>query len=79
MSFNFADYFGSQLSVYLKAHVEGQKSDAQIVDQHEASAGVRLSVFHVLGSHPHDQEVDDCECKGWWVIVKQEHSLHPLI
>lgn len=60
-------------------HVEGQEREAQIVEHQEASAGVRLPVFHVLGPHPHDQKVHDCECKGWWVVVEQQPSSHPLI
>lgn len=66
-------------SVYLIEHVEGQEREAQIVDHQEASAGVRLPVFHVLGPHPHNQKVHDCECKCWWVVVQQQPSPHPLI
>lgn len=76
-------HFNTSLSagqpVYLIEHVEGQEREAQIVEHQEASAGVRLPVFHVLGPHPHDQKVHDCECKGWWVVVQQQPSLHPLI
>lgn len=76
-------YFNASLSaeqsVYLIEHVEGQECEAQIVEHQEASAGVRLPVFHVLGPHPHDQKVHDCECKGWGVVVQQQPSTHPLI
>lgn len=61
----------SLFSVYLIEHVEGQECKAQIVEHHGASAGVRLPVFHVLRPHPYDQKVQDCECKGWWVVVEQ--------
>lgn len=60
-------------------HVEGQECETQIVEHQEASAGVRLPVFHVLGPQPHDEKVHDCECKGWRVAVQQEPSPDPLI
>lgn len=68
---HFATSLSAKQPVYLIEHVEGQESEAQIVEHQEASAGVRLPVFHVLGPHPHDQKVHDCECKGWWVVVEQ--------
>ena len=75
----FSTSLYAALYVYLVEHVEGQECEAQIVEHQEASAGVRLPVLHVLGPHPHDQEVHDCEGKGWWVVVEQQPSLHPLI
>lgn len=68
-------YFNTSLSaersVYLIEHVERQECEAQIVEHQDASAGVRLPVFHVLGPHPHDQKVHDCQCKGRRVVVEQ--------
>lgn len=70
---------GPETSVYLVEHVEGQQREAQVVDHHGTSAGVRLPVLHVLGPHPHDQEIEDCQRKGCWVVVQQQPASHPLI
>lgn len=67
------------MSVHLVEHVEGQQREAQVVDHHGTSAGVRLPVLHVLGPHPHDEEIDDCQRKGCWVVVQQQQASHPLI
>lgn len=45
---------------HLIEHIEGQDREAQIVDQEETPARHRLSVSHVLGPHPYDQQVHDC-------------------
>lgn len=70
---------GAETSVYLVEHVEGQQREAQVVDHHGSSAGIRLPVLHVLGPHPHNQEIDDRQRKGWWVMVQQQPASHPLI
>lgn len=64
---------------YLKEHVEGQESEAQIVKHKDASTGVWLPTFHVLGPHPDNQKVHDCQSKGWWVVVQQQPASYPLI
>lgn len=67
------------MSVHLVEHVEGQQRQAQVVDHHGSSAGVRLPVLHVLGPQPHDQEIDDRQRKRWRVVVQQQQASHPLI
>lgn len=61
----------SEQSVYPVEHVKRQECEAQIVEHQDASAGVRLPGLHVLGPHPHNQKVRDCQCKGWQVVVEQ--------
>lgn len=75
----FSSSLSAEQFVYLIEHIKGQERQAQIVEHHDGSAGVWLPVFHVLGPHPNDQKVHDCECKGWWVVVEQQHSPNPLI
>lgn len=69
----------AESSAHLVEHVEGEQREAQVVDHHGSSAGERLPVLHVLGPHPHDQEVDERQHKGWWVMVQQQQASHPLI